>query len=223
MTNGRPRRTGLSAVGRSRWLVGALLGLGLALPGLVLSLPGCGCLGGQTGQCGSSADSSSAGPPQCNPPRPLEFEQRSPLGYSAADVIRALGGDFVAQVPGGAQPFWEAFAVEEALAGTAELTLTIEYFDGAVVERECDHRLDIDVVVTLELGSGLAQRSAVATLQGNPQRASLDVALLPPVTGDASSLPITVAATFTPTEAEGELTAGTSDPPLSLPFRATRP
>ena len=222
MTRRARNRPRAGTAGRVRWLGGAVLA-GLMLLVLGLSLPGCGCLGGQTGQCGGMSAEDSSAPGECNPPRPLEFEQRSPLGYSAAEVIRALGGDFVAQVPGGEHAFWEAFALEEPISGAVDMTLTLEYFDGAVLERDCENRLDIDVVVTLELGPDLAQRSAVATLQGNPQRASLNVGLLPPVTGDASSLPITVAATITPTEAEGDLTAGSSNPQTSLPFRASRP
>ena len=223
MTDAAHRRADATTRARSRWFGCALLLLGLWLPVLGLSLPGCGCLGGQTGQCGKSAEDTSASPPECRPDRPLEFAQRSPLGYSALDVIDALGGEFVATAPGGELPFWEALALEEPAPQAVDLELIIEYFDGAVIERDCDHRLDIEVVVTLRADSVGIHRSAVATLGGNPQLASLQTEILPPVTGDASSVPITVVATITPTQAEGELIATTSDPLPWLAFVASRP
>ena len=183
--------------------------------------PGCEWLGGQTGEAASSQGS--GGAPPCSNARPVGYEQTTTQGYSPAELMERLGGTHEASIADDSIAFWEALAVADAPAAPVPLTIQVEYSDGAVVENECDRLVLIDVVVTLVLGDGLLQRSAVATLEGDLQDATLSATLVPPVGGDASAEVVTLDALLLADGISGTLAAGTDATPPTASFAGARP
>jgi hypothetical protein len=189
-----------------------------------LLVPGCFC-GGQTGQCFGGSDDSASGSETCWS-RTIGFEDTSSLRFSAADLIDALGGERAATVTVDDPAFWQALGLSDPPPAPVQVTLAIEYFGGAVYDNTCDPYLSVDVVVTLRVGDGLLERSAMATLEGNLEHAWLTVELWPPVGGDASPATVTLQTDLYATRVDGVLRAGPMNAPGTPPsvlFAGTRP
>jgi hypothetical protein len=189
---------------KSRWRWVGLLVAGLPL--------GCIC-GGQTGECfGGSRDSapSSAGnvSPPCNSARPIGFAELSELGYSAADLLTALGGERTGTLSEVDPGFWEALGIEAPEAAEVGVVLSLDYAGGPVTFNECRDWFDVTVTVTLELGDGLIARSGEAIVEGTTESAWLQLDLLPPAEPDDTEVTVSVIATLTPTGLGGRLLAG---------------
>lgn len=192
--------------------MGRLRGLGrtLLLAASVALAPGCLFCGGQTGECG--ADDAAAGPsyPQCFALH-RQYAEPTAAGHSAADVVEALGGTYLATV--------DLPATGDAAAVAAQpATIAIAYDAGAVTEDSCSHVLTIGVTVTVELGEGTVARAGTGRLTGDPTAARLAVAL--PAGGDAIAgevlIDMSIAADGA---ASGRIVLGSIGP---LPFTAAR-
>jgi len=191
-----------SADRRWRWVCLLLAGLPL----------GCIC-GGQTGECfGGDSDGNAPlaafGTPSCNNARPVSYQEPTGLGYTAADMLSALGGQHTATASTIETGFWEALAIAEPEAAAIGLAFSIAYADGSVTVNECDHTTSVVVDVTLQFGDGLLARSGAATLKGSPHSATLLAELLPPAEDDGSQATVTLNVTLAPGTVSGTLLAG---------------
>jgi len=186
------------------------LGLALLLAASAALAPGCLFCGGQTGECGADDEDAGETSASC-PDFPRQYAEPTAAGHSAADVIAALGGTYLATVDLSAAADGEAVAAPPA-------TLVIAYDAGAITEDSCSHVLTIEVTVTVELGEGTVARAGRGWLTGDPASAHLAAAL--PAGGDAIagevSLDMSLAADGT---ASGRIVLGDTGP---LTFTAAR-
>jgi len=190
---------------------------------LAVALIGSACnwLGGQTGEAASD-EAGSGGAPPCSTARPIGYEQPTTQGYTPADVLLRLGGTLQGTITAESPDFWAALSLNDVPPTPVPLTLSVEYFDGAVIENECDRLLLVDVVVTLDLADTLLERSTTATLVGDLQEASLTAQLLAPMGGDGSPEVVSLDVLLLPDGVSGTLAAGTDVAAPTLPFAGTR-
>jgi hypothetical protein len=174
-----------------------------------------GCAGGQTGDEGVYL--------QCREQQaPLELGEVSPLGFSAADVLRFVEGEHVTAIEW--QPIDFPYGPE---SGKAELTLSIENLGHArYVDRGdaqcCFAAVQVDVRVTLRTGGGALRESFVTVLEAHSADAAwLQMLVEPPLGGSLSFdqqalgterfIRLDLYAHFEPTHFSGSLHAGFQD------------
>jgi hypothetical protein len=178
---------------------------------------GPGCAGGQTGHEGYVA------PGQCHEqPTALELGQVSPLGFSAADVLRFVEGEHVTAIAW--QPIDFPYGPD---SGQGELTLSVEnlgharYVDRGDAEC-CFAAVQVDVRVTLRTSGGALHESFVTVLEAHSADAAwLQMLVEPPLGGSLSFdqpapgaerfIRLEVYAHFEPNRFSGSLRAGFQD------------
>ncbi len=183
------------------------LGRALLLAASAALAPGCLFCGGQTGECGASDDGAGPSYPACFVLR-RQYAEPTAAGHSAADVVEALGGTYLATM--------DLPATGDAAAQPA--TIAIEYDGGAVTEDSCSHVLTIEVTVTVELGEGTVARAGTGRLVGDPSEARLTAIL--PADADEIAGEVTLSVILAADgSAAGTIDLGGTGP---LPFTAAR-
>ena len=136
---------------------------GMAL-GLALLVPGC-LSGGQTGTEG--------GPDDCGVPlRPLDVQEESALGFSAADILAYAEGTHVEELEWNEQSAPVTVGPE---TGESQIEITITHGDRAVWGPDDDQAdpycvgLQIDVLVTVRSAGGALDEQFEASLATREQ------------------------------------------------------